>query len=115
VHLRIAWFLTIILVVQAGLLLGNPGRARAETGERKVKSKVFPVYPEIAKKMSIAGTVKVEVVVAPNGTVKSTKVIGGHPVLVDCAVEAAKKWRFEAASEETTQIVEFKFLPVTDH
>lgn len=108
-------FLAILLVVQAGLFLANPGAARAETGERKVKSKVFPVYPEIAKRMSIAGTVKVEVVVAPNGTVKSTKVMGGHPVLVDCAVEAAKKWRFEAGPEETTQIVEFKFLPLADH
>ena len=114
-HLRIARFVTIILVVQAGVLLDNPGTVRAETGERKVKSKVSPVYPEIAKRMSIIGTVKVEVVVAPNGTVKSTKVIGGHPVLVDCAVEAVKKWRYETAPEETTQIVEFKFLPVTDH
>ena len=113
-HLGIK-FLAILLVVQAGLFLGNPGMVRAETGERKVKSRVSPVYPEIARRMSITGTVKVEVVVAANGTVKSTKVIGGHPVLVDCAVEAVKKWRYEAAPQETTQIVEFKFLPVADH
>jgi protein TonB len=61
--------------------------------------------------MSIAGVVKVQVVVAPNGTVKNTKVVGGHPLLVTAAVDAIKKWRFEPASDETTGVVEFKFDP----
>ena len=73
--------------------------------------KVSPVYPELARRMSISGVVKVQVVVAPNGSVKSTKVVGGHPLLVNAATDAIKKWRFEAASEETTGIVEFKFDP----
>jgi outer membrane biosynthesis protein TonB len=51
------------------------------------------------------------VVVAPNGVVKSAKVIGGHPLLVDPAMDAAKKWRYEPASEETTNVVEFHFDP----
>jgi outer membrane biosynthesis protein TonB len=50
-------------------------------------------------------------VVAPNGSVKSTKVVGGHPLLVNAAVDAVKKWRFDTASEESTGIVEFKFDP----
>jgi outer membrane biosynthesis protein TonB len=41
--------------------------------------------------------------------VKSVKVIGGHPVLATAAMNAVKKWRFEAASEETTGVVQFKF------
>jgi TonB family protein len=69
------------------------------------------MYPELAKRMSISGVVKVEVVVAPNGSVKSTKVVGGHPLLVNAAIDAVKKWRFETASEETTGVVEFKFDP----
>jgi len=87
-----------------------PGRAQDEF-TRKAKTKVSPVYPELARRMSISGVVKVQVVVAPNGVVKATKVVGGHPLLVNAAVEAVKKWRFEAASEETTGIVEFKFDP----
>jgi len=55
--------------------------------------------------MSIAGVVKVQVVVAPNGSVKTTKVVGGHPLLVNAAVDAVKKWRFESAAEETTGVV----------
>jgi TonB family protein len=84
--------------------------ATAEDG-RAVKSKVAPIYPELAKRMNVSGTVKIQVVVAPNGVVKSAKVIGGHPLLVDPAMDAAKKWRYEPASEETTNVVEFHFDP----
>ena len=83
----------------------------AQESERKVKSKVQPEYPDIARKMGLSGTVKLQIVVAPNGNVKDTKVIGGHPILVNAAVEAVKKWRYESASEETTKMVEFKFDP----
>ena len=94
------------------LLYPVPGRAQQpEEISRKVKSKVAPSYPELARRMAISGVVKVQVVVAPNGSVKSTKVVGGHPLLVNAAVDAVKKWRFDAASEETTGVVEFKFDP----
>ena len=93
------------------LLYPLPGHAQQEELSRKVKSKVSPTYPELARRMSISGVVKVQVVVAPNGSVKSTKVVGGHPLLVNAAVDAVKKWRFDAASEETTGVVEFKFDP----
>lgn len=92
------------------LLYPLPGQAQEEI-TRKVKSKVSPTYPELARRMSISGVVKVQVIVAPNGSVKSTKVVGGHPLLVNAAVDAVKKWRFDAASEETTGVVEFKFDP----
>ena len=78
---------------------------------RKVKNKVSPVYPEIARRMNITGTVKVMVVVAPNGTLKSSKAVGGHPVLVNAAMDAIKKWKFETATEESSGVVEFKFQP----
>ena len=92
------------------LLHPQPGHAQDEIS-RKVKSKVAPTYPELARRMAISGVVKVQVVVAPNGSVKSTKIVGGHPLLVNAAVDAVKKWRFDAASEESTGIVEFKFDP----
>jgi protein TonB len=92
------------------VLLPVPGRAQEEL-TRKVKTKVSPVYPELARRMSISGVVKVQVVIAQNGTVKSTKIVGGHPLLVNAATDAIKKWKFEPAGEETTGIVEFKFDP----
>lgn len=52
---------------------------------RKVKSKVAPVYPDIARRMNITGTVRLVVVVSSKGTVKTTKLVGGHPILVSAA------------------------------
>jgi len=53
--------------------------------------------------------VKIQVTIANNGTVKNTKLIGGHPVLANSAMDALKKWRYEPANEETTGVVEFRF------
>ena len=107
------WFAGAILaaLITTIVLHPLPGRAQQEEITRKVKTKVSPSYPELARRMSISGVVKVQVVVAPNGSVKTTKVVGGHPLLVNAAVDAVKKWRFETASEETTGVVEFKFDP----
>lgn len=76
---------------------------------RKVKTKVPPSYPDLARRMNIRGTVKVLVVVSPNGSVKDSRVVGGNPILVNSAIDALKKWKFEPAPEETTGVVEFRF------
>lgn len=109
------WALSALLTLLA-LTAGSaafhplPAFAQAEL-TRKVKNKVPPIYPDIAKRMSITGTVKVLVVVSPNGSLKSSKIVGGHPLLVTAAMDALKKWKFETASEESTGVVEFKFSP----
>ncbi len=46
-----------------------------EEGKRKVKTKVTPVIPELARRMNITGKVKIEVVIAPDGRVKSARAI----------------------------------------
>jgi TonB family protein len=50
-------------------------------------------------------------VVSPNGSVKDARVVGGHPVLAGAALDAAKKWRFDPASGESTGVIDFKFEP----
>jgi TonB family protein len=103
----------VALLAVAAIAVGAALRAQDATGEmtRRVKSKIPAVYPELARKMNLAGTVKVQVVVAPNGTVKEAKVVGGHPVLANAALDAVRKWRFEPAPVENTGIVDFKFEP----
>lgn len=85
-----------------------PNRAWSEE-DRKVKSKIEPVYPDLARRMNVTGTVKVMVVISTNGSVKSAKPLGGHPLLIEPAVEAVKKWKYEPATEETTTTVQFTF------
>lgn len=76
---------------------------------RKVKVSVQPNYPELARRNNIHGTARLQLVVAPDGTVKDVRILGGSPVLVQAAVEAVKKWKYEPAATETTVIVKFDF------
>lgn len=81
----------------------------AEAARRKVRTRVVPEYPPLAKQMNVSGKVKVEVTVAADGHVLTTKVIGGSPLLINSALEALKKWRFEPAPKDTVEMVEFEF------
>jgi len=86
----------------------------AQTGstdesKRKIKTKTAPQYPELARRMNVAGKVKIEVVIAPDGHVKSARAVGGHPLLVQACQDAVKEWKFVAAPEESTQVIEFEF------
>ena len=101
----------LTLAVTAGPIRLGAQQVQSEDISRRAKSKVQPAYPELARKMNIAGTVKIEVVVAPNGTVKDARVVGGHPVLAGAALDAAKKWRFEPSSGESSGVIDFKFEP----
>jgi TonB family protein len=106
------WFTRGVATAAIGFCLGIGSFGQSATtdeGKRKVKSKVSPAYPELAKRMNVSGKVKIEVVITPDGRVKSTRVIGGHPLLVQACQDAVKEWKFAPASEESTQIVEFEF------
>src|SRR5260370_42271989 len=83
--------------------------ATTDESKRKIKTKTAPPYPELARRMNVAGKVKIEVVIAPDGHVKSTRVVGGHPLLVQACQDTVKEWKFVAAPEESTQVIEFEF------
>ena len=80
-----------------------------DSAKRKVKTRVTPEYPLLAKQMNVTGKVKVETTIAPDGHVIATKVVGGSPLLASSAVDAVKRWRFEPGPKETTEIIEFEF------
>lgn len=101
----------LTLAVSVGAMHAGAQQTQNDEIVRRAKSKVQPAYPELARKMNIAGTVKIEVVVAPNGSVKDARVVGGHPVLAGAALDAAKKWRFEPATAESSGVIDFKFEP----
>ncbi len=77
--------------------------------KRKVKTKVMPEYPAIAKQLNLVGKVKIETAVSADGHVISTKVLGGNPVLASSAQDAVKKWRFEPGPKDTIEVVEVDF------
>jgi TonB family protein len=77
--------------------------------KRKVKSKIMPEYPAVAKQLNLIGKVRLETTVAADGHVSNVKVLGGNPVLASSAEDAVKKWRFETASKDTTEVIEIEF------
>jgi len=106
------WGKRLSAAAVTALLAGSMAASQqwtTEEGKRKVKTRVTPQFSDLARKMNLSGKVRIEVVIAPDGRVKSSKPIGGHPVLVQSCLEAVKDWKFEAAPEETTQVVEFDF------
>lgn len=77
----------------AGVLLAValPGRGAED---RAVKTRVAPVYPEIARRMRISGDVKLEATVDADGKVTDVKTVSGNRTLQNAAEEAVRKWRF---------------------
>ncbi|MGB8523149.1 MAG: energy transducer TonB [Candidatus Acidiferrales bacterium] len=104
--------LALALLLGESLALSPRGSAQetsAEAIKRKVRVRTVPDYPSLARQLKVTGKVKIEVTVAADGHVTTTRVIGGSPLLVNAAVDAVKKWRFEAATKETMEMVIFEF------
>lgn len=82
-----------------------------ETSKRKLLEHAAPPYPALARNMALEGVVKVDALVAPDGSVKDVNVIGGHPVLAQAAAKAVRQWKWEPSAHETHEIVQVKFSP----
>ncbi len=76
---------------------------------RKIVKERQPAYPEMARKFQIHGTVTVQLTVASNGHVTEAKVIGGHPILAQAALDAVQSWVFESGAGTTTETVKVDF------
>ena len=87
----------------------NLGRIVQGAGSRALASSAAPTLPDMARKMNLAGTVQLQVVVRPDGTVREVRVLGGHPLLAEAAQQAVRQWRYHAAPSETTEIVKISF------
>jgi|ERR1700688_4405081 len=107
--MRRAGTLLVAVATLAALFPQTSMAQKRDHAERKILSKVVPAYPDLAKRMHVGGVVKVEVVVGANGTVKSTRVLGGNPVLIESATDAIRKWKFETASVPSTEILQLTF------
>jgi TonB family protein len=83
-------------VQAAALALAVTLAMPASAADRAARSKVAPVYPEIAKRMKITGSVKVQATVDAEGNVTAVKSLDGNRMLAAAAEDAVKKWKFAA-------------------
>jgi protein TonB len=58
---------------------------------------VPPVYPELARITKIEGIVILETVIDASGSVTSARVLRGHPMLDQAALDAVQRWKFAPA------------------
>jgi TonB family protein len=98
----------VLAIAVGGLRVGAQSNPPSEA-KRPAKRLLTPLYPELAKKLNLSGTVRVEVTIGLDGTVKRTRVLGGHPLLAASAEQAAQKSTFEPGPKETIEVIEFKF------
>jgi protein TonB len=57
-------------------------------------TKVTPPYPPMAKMARVQGAVVLQAVISKKGNIENLRVMSGHPMLVQSALDAVKQWRY---------------------
>jgi TonB family protein len=90
-HVAVRLFQAAALALAIAMVMPTPARA---ADDRAVKSRVAPIYPDIAKRMRVSGVVTVEATVEPSGKVSEAKRIAGNQLLGPAAENAVRQWQF---------------------
>jgi TonB family protein len=108
------WKRGLVIVRRAAIMAIVMAMAIPATAanDRAVKTKIPPVYPELAKRMKITGVVKVEATVDADGKVTGVKVISGNSALQNAAEDAVRKWKFASGEGTDTVNVDVNFAIV---
>ncbi len=111
---KIGFVFPVSALLLGSLFIGvlGVGQSYAQSdSDRKIITRVEPDYPDALKKLYIGGVVRVEVQVAPNGTVKNTKLLGGSPILGQSTMKAIRQWKYVPAAADETLTVKIEFDP----
>jgi TonB family protein len=57
--------------------------------------RVQPMYPPLARQARIQGAVILQAEIGKDGTIENLRLISGHPLLVQAAMDAVKQWRYK--------------------
>jgi protein TonB len=74
-----------------------PQKVRVSQGvaEGLLIHEVRPNYPPLARQARVQGSVVLQAVISKDGTIQNLKVVSGHPMLVQSALDAVKQWRYK--------------------
>ena len=106
-----------VALTGAALALAS-GTASAQEGDKRVRiaselqqaklvTTQMPVYPVLARRGRIEGTVRLTAIIDKEGKVSKVESVSGHPVLDQAAKEAVGKWRYKPTmlNGETVEVV----------
>lgn len=63
--------------------------------QAKIIHQPIPVYPPLARQARISGVVRLEGVIARDGTIQQLRAVSGHPLLIPAALDAVRKWVYQ--------------------
>jgi protein TonB len=73
----------------------EPVRVGGIVREPRVLKLVPPIFPRLARQARVTGTVVLEAIVTAEGKVADIKVVSGHPLLLQAAIDCVKQWEYE--------------------
>lgn len=61
----------------------------------KIIRRPSPAYPPLARQARVSGTVRLQAIIAKDGTIQQLEVQSGHPLLRQAALDAVRQWRYQ--------------------
>lgn len=72
-----------------------PVRVGGHIKEPKLITRVDPSYPPLARQTHLQGNVQIEAIIDEHGQIVEMKIVSGPPLLLQAALDAVRKWRYE--------------------
>ena len=97
-----------------------PSKVRVSSGVAQglLIRQVNPQYPQLAREARVEGRVILQATIGKDGSVQNLHLIGGHPMLVQAAMDAVSQWRYkpyylngDPVEVDTTINVNFTLAP----
>lgn len=87
--------LPLVLAIAVEAQTAQPKTVTPAEAESHIVQRTAPTAPPLAKMANVSGTVKLHVVISPEGDVSSVSMAGGHPMLAQAAIDAVKTWKYK--------------------
>ncbi len=76
-------------------VISGPLRVGGRIQPPRLVHNMQPSYPPLAKQTQTQGTVVLDCVIDPQGNVTQVKLVSGHPLLVEAALDAVRQWKYQ--------------------
>jgi protein TonB len=73
----------------------SPVRVGGRVKEPRLIHRVDPTYPPLAVQTHMQGTVIVDAIIDEHGDIVEVKVVSGPPLLIQSALDAVRRWKYE--------------------
>ena len=84
----------VLVVAVAAFGQGASTRVPPDEAAKHILSKPSPAYPSLAEQARIQGNVILEVTINESGAVSAIRLVSGHSMLVQAALENVRRWKF---------------------